>query len=121
MDNLATIINAHNERILKPDNTPAATRECNCPKKSKDNCPLNGKCLIKNIIYKAIITPVNSQPKQYIGLTSTTFKERLGNHNHSFKSRSKSNATELSKFVWKLKDQNTDFSIKWSILQKASP
>ena len=76
----------------------------------------------KNIVfYRATITPDNSQPNHYIGLTSTIFKERRDNHMHSFKTRSKSNATELSKYIWKLKDQNTNYSIKWSILQQATP
>ena len=53
--------------------------------------------------------------------TSTTFKERLGNHNYSFKHESKVNATELSKYIWKLKEQKRKYDIKWSIIQRASP
>ena len=29
--------------------------------------------------------------------------------------------TELSKYVWKLKDKVEDFTIKWSVAAKASP
>ena len=27
-------------------------KTCNCRKTNKDNCPLKGNCLIKNVIYK---------------------------------------------------------------------
>ena len=50
------------------------------------------------------------------------FKERLGNHIQSFKTKSKSNSTELSKYIWRLKDKGiTDLTIKWSIVQRAAP
>ena len=96
-------------------------KHIHCPTKSKSSCPLDGQCLAKNIIYKATVTADTSPPKQYIGLTSTTFKERLSNHKQSFKAKSKSNATELSKHIWKLKEQKATYSINWSIIQRASP
>jgi hypothetical protein len=121
MDNIATIINTHNKKILNQANAATTDKTCNCPKSAKDTCPLDGQCCTKNIIYKATITPESSPPKYYIGLTSTTFKERLGNHTASFKHKIKSNSTELSKFVWSLKQQNINYDIKWSIIQRASP
>jgi len=42
-----------------------------------------------------------------IGLCETEFKSRRYNHNQSFKNRKLINATELSKFIWKCKDRNT--------------
>ena len=38
----------------------------------------------------------------------------------SFRNRHYDNGTELSKFIWHLKDNNTDFKIKWSILTSAA-
>ena len=87
---MKTIINTHNKQILKTPE-PAEERKCNCPK-TKPNCLLDGYCLIKNIVYKANVTPESSAPKQYIGLTSTSFKERLGNHNQSIKNKSLSHS-----------------------------
>ena len=116
---MKTIINTHNKQILKtpePDNE----RKCNCPK-TKPSCPLDGHCLIKNIVYKASVTPESSAPKQYIGITSTPFKERLGNHNQTFKNKSPSHSTELSKYLWSLKERNEQYTLKWSIIQKATP
>ena len=81
--------------------------------------PLAGNCLAKNIIYKATVKPQSSSPKQYIGLTSTTFKERIYNHHQDFKNDSK-HSTELSNFIWKLKRRNEPFDIEWSIVQRAN-
>ena len=39
----------------------------------------------------------------YIGLASTTFKERYNNHKNSFNHEKYENEAELSKYVWKLK------------------
>lgn len=38
-------------------------------------------------------------------------------HKYSFKNRNKSCATGLSKYIWGLQDNNTDFSLKWEILE----
>ena len=45
-------------------------------------------------------------------------KERYRNHIKSFKHKRYSNETELSKHVWQLKQNETDFTIKWSIIKK---
>ena len=122
-ENISNIISAHNKKILDaPSTGTEAERLCNCPKKTKPNCPLEGQCLSRNIVYKATVSAGSKPTKEYIGLTSTTFKERLGNHIQSFKTKSKSNSTELSKYIWCLKDKGiTDFIIKWSIVQRAAP
>ena len=49
-------------------------------------------------------------------MTATTFKERYANHTSSFRHKKDSNKTELSKHIWKLKENNQDYTIKWSIL-----
>ena len=62
-------------------------------------CPLNEKCL-----------------------TSTEFKVRYRNHKKSFNKPTYSSDTELSKYVWDLKDncKKREYSIKWSILKRAA-
>ena len=50
-------------------------------------------------------------------MASNTFKERFRNHIKSFTHKKYSNETEVSKYVWHLKENNTDFTIKWSIIK----
>ena len=73
----------------------------------------------KDIVYEATISTSNANDtKHYIGMTSSTFKERYRNHIKSFTHKKYSNETELSKHVWDLKQNKTDFTIKWSIIKK---
>ena len=89
---------------------------CNCRK--PEDCPLDGKCLIKNIIYKAEITSGNSESKVYIGSAGSDFKQRYTNHKSSLKYSSKRKTTELSKFYWELKDAGITPNIKWSVIKE---
>ena len=55
-------------------------------------------------------------------LTETTFKERFGNHTQDFKHPKYRNSTELSKYVWELKDAHispvVELSIVWKVFSK---
>ena len=86
-----------------------------------ENCPLKGKCTTTSVIYKAKVTAQNEPVKHYIGLTERSFKERFSGHKSSFTHRAKSNASELSKHMWKLKDAGKNGQVEWEILQKAFP
>ena len=82
------------------------------------DCPMNGHCLRKSIVYQATVTTEDSKPDEtYVGLTGNTFKTRFVNHKTSFNDPSKRMITELSKHVWNLKDIN--FRIIWKILKQA--
>ena len=56
--------------------------------------------------------------KFYIEVRETRFKERFGNHWQDFKNSKYRNSTELSKFVWELKDAYISPVIEWSIITK---
>ena len=71
------------------------------------------------MIYQATVTTETSTDT-YIGL-ATNFKERYRNHKTSFKLSKNRNSTELSKHIWKLKDENKNFDIKWKIIKKCKP
>ena len=101
MNNIETIIKTHNSSIINKENNKTPDT-CNCRK--KEECPLPGKCTIQNVIYEAKVTTENDE-KRYIGLTATPFKTRYSSHKSSFNNRDKSNQTELSKHIWKLKDE----------------
>ena len=119
MNNVKSIITSHNTRIIRKSQPQDISAEnCNC--RNKHTCPLQNKCMSKDIVYKATILTGNTQDtKHYIGMTSNAFKERYRNHIKSFTHKKYSNETELSKHVWHLKQKKTDFTIKWSIIKKS--
>jgi hypothetical protein len=62
----------------------------------------------------------DKRPTQtYVGLTENEFKTRYTNHKVSFNNYEKRNSTELSKYIWNLKNNNISYSIKWKILKRA--
>ena len=113
MPNMNNIIRKHNSSVMK-DPTPPTTKTCNCRRKT--DCPMSGNCLSECFIYNASIeTPTY---RNYYGTCENTFKERYNNHTCSFRNKSKENS-ELSKYVWELKDKNVNFSINWDIAMKS--
>ena len=65
----------------------------------------------------------NNEKKFYLRVIETLFKKRFGNHRQVFKHPTYRNSTELSKYIWKLKDANispvTEWSIVTNVLSKA--
>ena len=117
MPNVAAIVNCNNSAKLKQNSKPNA-ESCNCRK--KDECPLEGKCRSKEIVYQAQVKS-SKGTETYVGVTATEFKTRLANHRQSFKKSSLKTATELSKYVWSLKEDDQAYEIKWKILGRAKP
>ena len=131
MTNMKTFIQNHNKHILlqhdKQDETqnqttnnrPATSNQtptCNC--RVRNECPMAGKCLTKSVVYQAdVTTNDDGETKSYIGITANQFKERHRNHAKSFAHKKYEKNTELSKHIWSLKENNRQFSIKWSILK----
>ena len=116
MNNVRSIITCI---ISKSQTQVTSADNCNC--RNKEACPLQNKCINKDTVYKATISTSNvNDTKHYIGMTSSTFKERYRNHIISFTHKKYSNETELSKHIWHLKQNKTDFTIKWSIIIKKS-
>ena len=96
------IISSHNKQILAPKNKQV---RCNC--RVKNSCPLDNKCLTSQLIYQADVTNnLDGEYKYYLGLAEITFKEQYSNSKSSFKNESNKNSTELSKYVWSLRDNN---------------
>ena len=123
MPNVANTIKTLNQRKLneseeKTDSKNEKEKKCNCRKTSE--CPLQQNCVQQNVIYQSTITTNNSK-ETYVGLASTSIKQRIANHKQSFKDESKRFSTELSKYIWHLKDKKINYNIEWKILQKASP
>ena len=120
MDNMKSIINKHSKKVTNADNDTNTDNQVQCNCRNKDQCPLDNKCLTSSVIYNAQVT-TNNATKNYIGLTEGTFKQRFSQHKATFKHRKYTNSTELSKYIWKLRDNNQDFNIKWTIISRARP
>ena len=58
MQNMKYIINNHNSKVLR--STEASEKNWNCS--VKPNCPLDGACLERNVVYKATALPENRGP-----------------------------------------------------------
>ena len=109
-----------NVRNIIDNQREKSTKSCNCRKPAE--CPINGNCLQKSVIYQATVTNKSDGSKEtYIGLTKNEFKKRFNGHKSTFKNVSKRYSTELSKHLWNLKDKNIDFEINWTILRKSKP
>ena len=121
MPNMKAIIATHNKQKLESNHPPQQQQmqECNCRK--KEDCPLDGKCKTNNIVYQATVQAEGKQDETYIGISENTFKTRYYNHRSSFKNNFQATSTELSKYVWKLKDSNVPHEIKWKIIQRSRP
>ena len=88
--NIAQIIAGHNKKIIqefldkkeqaKNPNKVIKTCSCNPGKK----CPLDGKCLTENVLYKATCTADQEPKKEYLGIAATDFKKRFNNYTASF-------------------------------------
>lgn len=117
---MSRIVKSHNEKVLNEsqEDTPDA-RSCNCMHPTE--CPMNGQCLVSNIVYRANVSSPGVSDRYYYGASATTFKLRYGDHKSSFNHERYKNKSELSKYIWHLKSQNKLFSIKWSIHRKANP
>ena len=124
MPSIKQTIDNQNKQKLKLFNNSATENEknkpCNCRK--KDECPLDGNCLQAAVIYQAKVTRTdNNTHETYVGLTENDFKTRYRNHTASFRNTTSRNSTELSKYVWSLKDNNINHVITWQIIARAKP
>ena len=117
MPNIKSKMSAHNKATLKAKEEEEPNLPCNC--RVKDNCPMQGKCRYKNIIYRAVVNEGDKSTEQsYIGLSSEEFKLRYNNHTSSFRHKNKAAETTLSKYIWELKDQGKEAKVSWHLLSQ---
>ena len=101
MSNVKSTITSHITRIIRK------SQPHNCS--NTHACPLQNKCMSKDIVYQATINAGNTRnKKKYNRMTSSTFKERYRNHIKSFTHKKNSDETDLSKHVWYLKQNRFD-------------
>ena len=75
---------------------------------------------MSEVVYQAMVKAPDAQ-ETYIGLTANQFKARSRNHQMSFRHVKRRNKTELSKHLWKLKDESKEFTVTLKIIVKAKP
>ena len=110
MPNMKQLVMAHSRKMLNTQDKER--RMCDC---RKQDCPVNGRCLMENVIYRARVTTKN-ETKFYVGSTGLTFKNRYTKH--SFWHEKHSNSTTLSQHSWELKNNNINIKIQWEILSR---
>ena len=123
MPNVKQLIDGHNRSILQSVETAQPQQDegkktCNCRK--KEESPLDGECLVSEVVYQATVKTPAAQ-ETYSGLTANQFKARYRNHQMSFRHVKRRNETELSKHLWKLKDESKEFTVTWKIIAEAKP
>jgi len=112
LPNMAAIVSGHNKKQLTC-RTPSVG--CNC--RNPAACPLNGACQEASIVYEVEVR--TDESKTYTGLSKPTFKTRYNNHMSNMRNEDYRNATELSKYVWRLKDESKPYTLKWRISEHA--
>ena len=118
--NLGQKISAHNAKILKVSTVQEVDpKTCNC--RNRNLCPLENKCLTKCCVYQAVVTRVDGVVDSYVGLTENTFKDRWTKHKSSFRTRNPKNASGLSRYIWKLEDDNIGYKLEWRVISQAKP
>ena len=120
MSNIKQSIANHNKAILSKEKIrEEEIKLCNC--RNRTLCPLQGNFLQKGVVNQATVTQITMREDIYIGITENAFKTRYNQHTSSFRLSHKSSATSLSEHIWKLKENNTDHTVPWKILEKAHP
>ena len=62
-----------------------------------------------------------STTKNYYGICEKSFKGKHNNHKSSFRNKSRQKSTELSNYIWDLKENGENYTIDWLIAVKAHP
>ncbi|XP_063692277.1 uncharacterized protein LOC134824333 [Bolinopsis microptera] len=117
MKNMECLIKSRNKQLLRQhqETQEPTTRQCNC--RSRNSCPLDGKCLSKSVVYMATLRTENEK-HHYIGMTEGTFKDRYNGHTSSFRLERYRNRTKLSEKIWSFKDRGLEFRIEWKIIRR---
>jgi hypothetical protein len=116
MPNMAVVLSRHNAQISKQTDAHETEPGWNC-RGGPATCPLDGQCQTKELVYQGTVTRTDTgHAETYTGLTGGTFKNRFNKHMSDF--RINETATTLSKYVWKLRLENSPYKITWKELAK---
>ena len=113
--NMEQIITGKNTRVLNNQTEDPNLKRCNC---TKEECPLDGKCQERSLVYQATVQGENSNVKTYIGLTGSKFKARHAVHKKSFDDPECQ--TKLSRHIHQLKEKGINPKVTWKIVEKGT-
>ena len=73
----------------------------------------------KDVVYEGTITNEDTGDiRTYKGCTSNELKVRVSTHRSTFRDKDKQNSSEMAKEVHRIKEQTTNLSIKWDIIDQ---
>ena len=78
---------------------------------------MQGKCRMKNVLYKCIASTPEKPQRLYIGISEDEWKKRHYNHTKSFRNKRYKNQTSLSSYVWKIKETGQIPKLTWSVVR----
>ena len=114
MKNMDSMISGHKHNILNPKQ-----KSFGCNSRKKGSCSLKGEFLTPKVIYRGDVSnEAKNDQKLYFGLAETTFKEHYNNHKQDVKDIKCQYNTELTKYIWKLKNSNIKYYIQWKVVDK---
>ena len=114
MKNMGSIISGHNHNII---NLKQKSFGYNC--KKKDKCLWNDECLTPKVIYRADVQyEANNNQTFYFGLAEATFKECYNNHKRDVKHIKYRYNTEVTMYIWNLKNNSIMYNIYWNLVDK---
>lgn len=117
---MKSIISRHNRGIIRQsleERSQTRQRTCDCARSR--TCPLDGKCLQRNVVYKATVSSEKGAV-EYVGSTCDTFKRRYMQHISDIR-LGKSKKCTLVKYICDLKRDGIAYVLSWKILHKGPP
>lgn len=107
MANLQRLRRQHNSNVLTDEKKPTWSHNC----RHKDNRLLIPKCLAKCSAYQPEVITTD-KCMLYNGTSYGELKTKFNSHMRSFGQKIYSTDTELSKYILKLNNGNSQYSIK---------
>ena len=139
MPNMSSVIKQHDQKVLSSSQTDEK-RQCNC--RNPASCSIDGKCLTKNIAYKAVLSPITDSHtyyrssedfkchysnhtkafcnQHYTNYTKAFCNQHYTNYTKAFCNQHYKNYTKFSRHIWDLKNAGIHYNITWRIAAYAS-
>ena len=124
---MQSYIHSHNNKNLnKMEQNNLTCNRRNCPMPNTEppnNCRqtevvYEGKIRLQDENENGTNDTIENYMKTYKGCTKTELKARIATHRNTFNDPEKRTNTEMAKEIHKLKDENKNFLIQWTILEK---